>query len=341
MKKMINNPDDVVEELVSGYVKAYPDYIRYSENHRRALIGKKRHKNRKVSVLIGGGSGHEPGFLGYVGQGMADGVAVGNIFASPSPIPIQTVTQEIHKGDGVLYIYGNYAGDLMNFEMASEMTEIEDDIKTTAVIGNDDLASSKDPTDRRGIAGELLVFKVAGAAADFGYDLETVTKLAQKANDSTRSMGIGLSPCYIPQTGKPSFDLEENEMEIGLGHHGEPGIEKTIIRSAKETTEVLMTNIFKEGIYEAGDDVVVLINGLGATSQMDLYIINNTVDDMLKSKQLNTHRTYVGDFITSMEMSGFSITLMKVDDELKKCIDHQVDCPNFTQIGGHDDDINK
>ncbi|SUM34686.1 dihydroxyacetone kinase [Staphylococcus gallinarum] len=226
MKKMINNPDDVIDELVDGYVIAYPDYIRRTELHQRALIGKKRNPDRQVSILIGGGSGHEPGFLGYVGAGMADGVAVGNIFASPSPIPIQAVTKEIDDGHGVLYIYGNYAGDLMNFEMASEMTEIEDDIETAVVIGNDDVASSKDIDDRRGIAGELLVYKAAGAAADFGYDLDEVKRIAQLANDNTRSMGIGLSPCYLPQTGKPSFDLEENEMEIGLGHHGEPGIEK-------------------------------------------------------------------------------------------------------------------
>ena len=167
-----------------------------------------------MSVLIGGGSGHEPAFIGYVGQGMADGVAVGNIFASPSPIPIQAVTREIHDGNGVLYIYGNYAGDLMNFEMASEMTEVEDDIETAVVIGNDDVASAKEIEERRGIAGELLVYKAAGAAADFGYDLKEVRRIAQLANDYTRSMGIGLSPCYLPQTGKPSFDLEDNEMEI-------------------------------------------------------------------------------------------------------------------------------
>ncbi|MGV3065485.1 dihydroxyacetone kinase subunit DhaK [Staphylococcus simulans] len=338
MKKMINDPYEVVEELMDGYLKAYPNYIRQSDKHRRALIGNKRHPNRKVSVLIGGGSGHEPGFLGYVGKGMADGVAIGNIFASPSPIPIQAVTQEIDCGHGVLYIYGNYAGDLMNFEMAAEMTEIEDDIETKAVIGNDDLASSKDLSDRRGIAGELLVYKVAGAAADFGYDLEKVTAMAQKANDQTRSMGIGLKPCYLPQTGKPSFDIEDNEMEIGLGHHGEPGIEKTTIRTSQETVDVLMTNILNEGLYKENDEVVVLINGLGATSQMELYIINNDVQKVLEKHNIKTHRSYVGNFITSMEMAGFSITLMKVDEELKKCIDHEVDCPNFTQVGDSNDD---
>ncbi|RIP37365.1 dihydroxyacetone kinase subunit DhaK [Staphylococcus gallinarum] len=332
MKKMINNPDDVIDELMEGYVIAYPDYIRRTDLHRRALIGKKRNTNRKVSILIGGGSGHEPGFLGYVGAGMADGVAVGNIFASPSPIPIQAVTKEIHDGHGVLYIYGNYAGDLMNFEMASEMTEIEDDIETAVVIGNDDVASSKDIDDRRGIAGELLVYKVAGAAADFGYDLEEVRRIAQLANDNTRSMGIGLSPCYLPQTGKPSFDLEDNEMEIGLGHHGEPGIEKTTIRTAKETVQVIMQNILKEGLYQQNDEVVVLINGLGATSQMELYIINKEVATILNDRGIKTYKSYVGNFITSMEMGGFSVTLMKVDQMLKDCISHPVDCPNFKEV---------
>ncbi|MCQ9289786.1 dihydroxyacetone kinase subunit DhaK [Staphylococcus gallinarum] len=332
MKKMINNPDDVIDELVDGYVIAYPDYIRRTELHQRALIGKKRNPDRQVSILIGGGSGHEPGFLGYVGAGMADGVAVGNIFASPSPIPIQAVTKEIDDGHGVLYIYGNYAGDLMNFEMASEMTEIEDDIETAVVIGNDDVASSKDIDDRRGIAGELLVFKAAGAAADFGYDLDEVKRIAQLANDNTRSMGIGLSPCYLPQTGKPSFDLEENEMEIGLGHHGEPGIEKTTIRTAQETVQVIMQNILKEGLYQQNDEVVVLVNGLGATSQMELYIINKEVAAILNERNIKTYKTYIGNFITSMEMGGFSVTLMKVDETLKRCISHPVDCPNFKEV---------
>ncbi|MDW8554544.1 dihydroxyacetone kinase subunit DhaK [Staphylococcus xylosus] len=332
MKKMVNNPDHVIDELMTGYLAAYPEYLRRSELHKRALIGNKRTQKRKVSVLIGGGSGHEPGFLGYVGQGMADGVAVGNIFASPSPIPIQAVTKEINQDHGVLYIYGNYAGDLMNFEMASEMTEIEDDIQTAAVIGNDDVASSKDIDDRRGIAGELLVYKAAGAAADFGYNLEEVRRIAQFANDQTRSMGIGLSPCYLPQTGKPSFDLEDNEMEIGLGHHGEPGIEKTTIRTAKETVNVIMQNILKEAIYHEGDEVVVLVNGLGATSQMELYIINKEVSEILEDKNINVYKTLVGNFITSMEMGGFSVTLMKVDETLKACVDHPVDCPNFKVV---------
>ena len=332
MKKMINNPDDVIDELVDGYVIAYPDYIRRTELHQRALIGKKRNPDRQVSILIGGGSGHEPGFIGYVGAGMADGVAVGNIFASPSPIPIQAVTKEIDDGHGVLYIYGNYAGDLMNFEMASEMTEIEDDIETAVVIGNDDVASSKDIDDRRGIAGELLVYKAAGAAADFGYDLDEVKRIAQLANDNTRSMGIGLNPCYLPQTGKPSFDLEENEMEIGLGHHGEPGIEKTTIRTAQETVQVIMQNILKEGLYQQNDEVVVLVNGLGATSQMELYIINKEVAAILNERNIKTYKTYIGNFITSMEMGGFSVTLMKVDETLKRCISHPVDCPNFKEV---------
>ena len=332
MKKMINNPDEVIDELMAGYLIAYHEYIKRSNLHQRALIGKKRHPNRKVSVLIGGGSGHEPAFIGYVGQGMADGVAVGNIFASPSPIPIQAVTREIHDGNGVLYIYGNYAGDLMNFEMASEMTEVEDDIETAVVIGNDDVASAKEIEERRGIAGELLVYKAAGAAADFGYDLKEVRRIAQLANDYTRSMGIGLSPCYLPQTGKPSFDLEDNEMEIGLGHHGEPGIEKTTIRTAKETVQVIMKNILKEGLYQSDDEVVVLVNGLGATSQMELYIINKEVDAILNENNIKTYKSYIGNFITSMEMGGFSVTLMKVDETLKSCIDHPVDCPNFKEV---------
>src|SRR5699024_7289388 len=182
--------------------------------------------------------------------------------------------------------------------------------------------------------GELLVYKAAGAAADFGYDLEEVRRIAQLANDHTRSMGIGLSPCYLPQTGKPSFDLEDNEMEIGLGHHGEPGIEKTTIRTAQETVQVIMKNILKEGLYQPDDEVVVLVNGLGATSQMELYNINKEVDAILSENNIKTYKSYVGNFITSMEMGGFSVTLMKLDETLKSCIDHPVDCPNFKEVQG-------
>ena len=333
MKKIVNDPKNVVEEMLEGYLKAHSSYIKRLEEHPRALVLNRETKENKVGVLVGGGSGHEPGFLGYVGEGMADGVAVGNIFASPSPDPIIEVTKAIDKGAGVLYIYGNYAGDLMNFGMAAEMVELEDGIEVKSVIGNDDVASApKEEQDkRRGIAGEFFVFKAAGAAADWGLSLDEVARVAQKANDNTRSMGVGLTPCYLPQTGKPSFEIEDDEIEIGLGHHGEPGVEKTSILTAQEISERFINDILNDYELESGSEVAVLVNGLGSTTLMELYIVYDEVEKILTEKGIKIYKSYVGDYITSLEMGGCSVTLMKLDDELKKAVDHAVDCPEFVQ----------
>jgi len=333
LKKIVNDPKNVVEEMLEGYLKAHSSYIKRLEEHPRALVLNRETKENKVGVLVGGGSGHEPGFLGYVGEGMADGVAVGNIFASPSPDPIIEVTKAIDKGAGVLYIYGNYAGDLMNFGMAAEMVELEDGIEVKSVIGNDDVASApKEEQDkRRGIAGEFFVFKAAGAAADWGLSLDEVARVAQKANDNTRSMGVGLTPCYLPQTGKPSFEIEDDEIEIGLGHHGEPGVEKTSILTAQEISERFINDILNDYELESGSEVAVLVNGLGSTTLMELYIVYDEVEKILTEKGIKIYKSYVGDYITSLEMGGCSVTLMKLDDELKKAVDHAVDCPEFVQ----------
>src|SRR5699024_9751609 len=236
-------------------------------------------------------------------------------------------------GAGVLYIYGNYAGDLMNFGMAAEMVELEDGIEVKSVIGNDDVASApKEEQDkRRGIAGEFFVFKAAGAAADWGLSLDEVARVAQKANDNTRSMGVGLTPCYLPQTGKPSFEIEDDEIEIGLGHHGEPGVEKTSILTAQEISERFINDILNDYELESGSEVAVLVNGLGSTTLMELYIVYDEVEKILTEKGIKIYKSYVGDYITSLEMGGCSVTLMKLDDELKKAVDHAVDCPEFVQ----------
>jgi len=333
MKKLLNNPINVVDEMIDGYVKAHSDYIDQLDSNNRSLITKKADENRKVGILVGGGSGHEPGFMGYVGQGMADGVAVGNIFASPSPDPILEVTKEIDKGSGVVYLYGNYAGDVMNFGMAAESADLEEDIEVGIALATDDVASSsKDKKEeRRGIAGEFFIFKAAGAAADFGYNLEDVVRVANKANDYTRSMGVGLTPCALPQTGEPSFEIGEDEMEIGLGHHGEAGIEKGKLTSADEVAERLVDDILADRPLQAGDEVAVLVNGLGSTPRMELYIIYRKVQQLLEELGVSIYRSYVGDFITSLEMGGCSVTLMHLDEELKKAIDHPVDCPMFVQ----------
>lgn len=333
MKKLMNDSRYVVEEMIEGYVKAHPDYIRQLPENDRSLVTTKETRDGKVGVLIGGGSGHEPGFLGYVGQGMADGVAVGNIFASPSPDPILEVTKAIDKGAGVVYLYGNYAGDIMNFGMAAEMADLEEDIRVETAIASDDVASApkEEKEKRRGIAGEFFIYKAAGAAADFGYDLDEVVRVAKKANDNTRSMGVGLSPCALPQTGEPSFEIGEGEMEIGLGHHGEPGIEKGPLQTADRVADRLVNDILEDITISKGDRVAVLVNGLGSTPLMEQYIVFRRVEQILSEKGIEIYRSYVGNYITSLEMGGLSVTLMKLDDELAKTIDHPVDCPMFVQ----------
>ena len=333
MKKLINNPQNVVEEMIEGYVKAHPNHIKQLPENDRALVTSKNIKDGKVGVLIGGGSGHEPGFLGYVGDGMADGVAVGNIFASPSPDPILEVTKAIDKGAGVVYLYGNYAGDVMNFGMAAEMADLEEDIQVEMAVASDDVASApkEEKEKRRGIAGEFFIYKATGAAADFGYNIEDVVRVAKKANENTRSMGVGLSPCYLPQTGKPSFEIGEDEMEIGLGHHGEQGIEKGPLQSADVVADRLVNDILADIEINTGEKVAVLVNGLGSTPRMDLYIVYRRVEQILSELGIEIYRSYVGDYITSLEMGGVSVTLMKLDAELTKTIDHPVDCPMFVQ----------
>lgn len=332
MKKLINNPERVVEEMIDGYVKAHPSHVKRLEENDRSLVTSKETAEGKVGILIGGGSGHEPAFMGYVGAGMADGVAIGNIFASPPPAPILEVTKAINKGAGVVYLYGNYAGDVMNFGMAADLADMED-IKVEMVLASDDVASApkEEKEKRRGIAGEFFVYKTAGAAADFGYSLEEVARIARQTNENTRSMGVGLSPCSLPQTGEPSFELGDNEMEIGLGHHGEPGLRKVPLDTADNVADELLNTILEDIEINEGDEVAVLVNGLGSTPRMELYIMFRRVEQVLKEKGISIYRSYVGDYITSLEMGGASITLTKLDDEMKKMIDHPVDCPMFVQ----------
>ncbi|MGJ9459622.1 dihydroxyacetone kinase subunit DhaK [Oceanobacillus sp. CF4.6] len=332
MKKLINDKKNVVEEMIDGYVKAHPEYIKRLEENDRALVSAKPKEEGKVAILIGGGSGHEPAFMGYVGEGMADGVAVGNIFASPPPAPILEVTKAIDKGAGVVYLYGNYAGDVMNFGMAAEMAEMED-IEVEMALASDDVASApkEEKEKRRGIAGEFFVYKMAGAAADLGYKLKEVADVARKTNDNTRSMGVGLTPCSLPQTGEPSFEIGDDEMEIGLGHHGEPGIRKAPLDTADNVTDQLLEPIFEDMEINEGDEVAVLVNGLGSTPRMELYIMFRRVEQVLSEKGIKIYRSYVGDYITSLEMGGASITLTKLDDETKKLVDHPVNTPMFVQ----------
>lgn len=333
MKKLINDPTNVVDEMVEGYVKAYPSYVKQLPESKRSLVTAKDGKDGKVGVLIGGGSGHEPAFMGYIGDGMVDAVAVGNIFASPPPNPVLEATKAIDKGAGVIYLYGNYAGDVMNFDMAAELADLEEGIRVQTVLVTDDVASAPkgEIEKRRGIAGGFFVYKAAGAAADKGYDLDEVVRVAKKANDHTRTMGVALSPCSLPQTGKPSFELGENEMEIGLGVHGEPGVERGEIQPADQVADRLLNDILEDMPLEKGDKVAVLVNGLGSTSRMELYIMFRRVEQVLTEKEVHIHRCYVGDYITSLEMGGCSVTLMKLDEELMEIVDYPADCPMYVQ----------
>src|SRR5690625_2176115 len=301
-KKLINDPKNVVEEMIEGYVKAHPTYIKQLDEHPRSLVTAKPIRDGKVGILIGGGSGHEPAFMGYVGSGMADGVAVGNVFASPPPAPILEVTKAIDRGAGVVYLYGNYAGDVMNFGMAADLADMEG-IDVEMVLASDDVASApkEEKEKRRGIAGEFFVYKVAGAAADYGYKLEEVAKIARKTNDHTRTMGVGLSSCSLPQTGEPSFEIGDDEMEIGLGHHGEPGIRKGPIDTADNVADQLLEEIFADMPLDEGDNVAVLVNGLGSTTRLELYIVFRRVEEVLRERGISIYRSYVGDYITSLE----------------------------------------
>jgi dihydroxyacetone kinase-like protein len=320
MKKLLNNPDQVVDDMLAGFLRANQSIIRRSERDPRAIVRRSIEPD-KVGIIIGGGSGHKPAFIGYVGEGMADGVAVGNIFASPSPYPILAAMQDVHQDKGILLIYGNYSGDCMNFSMAAELAEMEN-IEVKQIIVGDDVASA--PPDeahrRRGIAGELFVYKIAGAKASAGASLEEVYQTTQKANEWVRSMGVALAPCSLPQTGEPSFTLGDDEMEIGLGVHGEPGVRRGPLLPAREVAKELVNTIL--GDFDcSGSEVAVLVNGLGSTSLMELYIMYDNIADELEARNVTIYRSFVGEYMTSLEMGGCSLTILKLDDELKELID--------------------
>jgi len=289
-------------------------------------------KSGKVGLSTGGGSGHLPLFLGYVGKGMLDGCAVGNVFASPSARQMLEVTKAIDSGSGVLYIYGNYGGDVMNFDMAAEMADMED-IRVEQVVAGEDVASSpKGKEDkRRGVAGIFFVYKIVGAYAEEMASLDEVKRIAEKVCANVRTMGVGLSPCIIPEMGKPTFEMDEGQMEIGIGIHGEPGIGKGELKSADEIVEKMMESILEDLPYQSGDEVSVLVNGLGATPKEELYVVYRKVAQILKDKKITVYHPYIGEFATSMEMAGMSISLLRLDNELKKLLKKSANTPFFVQ----------
>jgi dihydroxyacetone kinase-like protein len=332
MKKIINNPKNFVNEMIEGILAAHPEQLKCVNNDLRCLVRSDSRKPGKVGLSTGGGSGHLPLFLGYVGKGMLDGCAVGNVFASPSAKQMLEVTKAIDSGSGVLYIYGNYGGDVMNFDMAAEMADMED-IRVEQVVAGEDVASSPkgEEDKRRGVAGIFFVYKIAGACAEEMASLDEVKRIAEKVCANVRTMGVGLSPCILPEMGKPTFEMDEGQMEIGIGIHGEPGIGKGELKSADEIVEKMMESILEDLPYQSGDEVSVLVNGLGATPKEELYVVYRKVAQILKDKKITVYHPYIGEFATSMEMAGMSISLLRLDNELKKLLKKSADTPFFVQ----------
>jgi len=330
VKKIINNGADAVDEMLAGMLAAHPNHLKLIEGTTRSVVAVDGPRKGKVGLVIGGGSGHEPSFVGFVGRGLADAAAIGNVFASPPPDPILECAKAVDGGAGVLFMYGNYAGDVMNFDMAAEMAAMED-IEVRTVLTTDDVASAPRDrrTDRRGVAGNVFVFKIAGAASDRMMDLDACEAVARKANDRTFTMGVALGPCSLPQTRKPNFELGPDEMEIGMGIHGEPGVARGPLKSANAITDDLLDKILPEMKAARGDRVAVLVNGLGATPLMELYIMMARVKQRLDGEGLVIHSTLVGNYCSSLDMMGASVTLMHLDDELQSLLDHPCDCAMF------------
>ena len=336
MKKIINQPDNYIKEMLEGIYIAHKDDLACVDGDLQVLVSKHK-KEGKVGIVTGGGSGHLPLFLGYVGKGMIDGCAVGDVFQSPSVDQAIALTRDADQGAGVLYIYGNYNGDIFTFRPAADEVEMEDDIETAEVLGADDVASAGpsatgEKSPRRGVAGIFFVYKCAGAAADKMLSLEEVKRVADKANNNVRTMGVALSPCTVPRVGKPSFEIEDDEMEIGMGIHGEPGIRRGKLEPADQIVDEMLEKIVADLPYENGDEVAVLVNGLGATPLDEQYIVTRRINQVLEEKGISVYKYYVGEYATAIEMAGFSISLLKLDDELKEYIDHPVDTPFFKQV---------
>lgn len=331
MKKIINKPENVVDEMLKGIVAAHPQYVRRVEGFE--VLVRAAEPAKKVALVSGGGSGHEPSHGGFVGKGMLDGAVAGAVFTSPTPDQAFEAIKAVNGGKGILLVIKNYTGDVLNFEMAAEMAEAEG-IKVEKVIVDDDVAvmNSTWTTGRRGIAGTLFVHKCAGAKAEAGGSLTEVKAVAEKVVANVRSMGMSLSSCTAPAAGKPSFTLAEDEIEIGLGIHGEPGTHREKIRTADEIVDHLLGKILSDNPLASGDEVAVMVNGLGGTPIMELYIANKKIAGVLTEKGIKVAKTYVGNFMTSLEMAGFSISVLKLDAELKSLLNAPADTPALVQL---------
>jgi dihydroxyacetone kinase-like protein len=330
MKKLINEPGDVVDEMLDGMVAAYPDRLRRLDGN-EVLVRADAPVEGKVGIVSGGGSGHEPTHAGYIGDGMLDGAAAGEIFTSPTADQLDAMVQACDAGEGVLCVVKNYEGDVMNFDTAAEMAGMEG-VEVEQVVVNDDVAveDSLYTSGRRGVCGTILVHKVAGAKAAEGADLAEVKRVAEKVVDNVGTMGMALTSCVTPEKGEPTFDLGEDEIELGIGIHGEPGTERTDVMSADEITDHLTQTVLDDLDLDAGQEVVTIVNGMGGTPQSELFVVNRRLQQVLNDHGLETYDAWVGDYMTSLDMMGCSITVCAVDDELKDLLDAPADTPALT-----------
>lgn len=327
MKKILNDPSKYVDEMLAGFVAAHPQYYRLHGDSGKVVARANKARDGKVGIVTGGGSGHLPVFTGYVGEGLLDACAIGDVFSSPSAEQMADAIRVADQGAGVLRLYGNYGGDVMNFDMAGDLVEFED-ISCSTVLLADDVASAppEEHEKRRGVAGMVYAFKIAGAAAEEGRDLDGVTAVAQKAADACRSIGVALSPCTVPQAGKPTFEIADDEMEMGMGIHGEPGVWRGKLRTADAIAGEMMDRLLADMPITSGDRVSIMVNSLGATPPEELYILYRIVKERLDDLGATIVRPLVGRYATSMEMSGVSFTLCKLDDELETLLNAPCEC---------------
>ncbi len=328
MQRFLNNPDDVVDETVAGFAAAHSDMLHVSADNPRVVLSNWAGTAGRVGVVTGGGSGHEPAFLGYAGRNMLDAVAVGEIFSSPTAKTFHDAIRAADGGAGVAVLYGNYAGDNMNVKMARKMAAKED-IAVETVVANDDVCSAplSEREKRRGVAGEIFMWKVGCAAAAEGADLAGVIAAAQKAIDQSRSVGVGLAPCTLPQVGHPNFQIEPGKMEVGIGHHGEPGVRVEALPSANDVADDMVRLVLDDHDLPAGTEVAVLVSGLGATPINELYILYARMAQQIEARGLRIWKPYVGNFFTSLDMVGATLTVLALDDELKRLLALDATCP--------------
>ena len=334
MQRFVNDPDDIVDETVAGFVKAHRDLVRKDPANPRVVLSRFAPQDGKVGIVTGGGSGHEPAFIGYAGRNLVDAVAVGELFSSPTAKSFADAIRAADGGAGVAVLYGNYAGDNMNVRMAAGMVA-EDGIEVATVVANDDVCSAPaaERAKRRGVAGEIFMWKIGGAKAALGGTLAEVQAAAQQAIDACRSVGVGLGPCTLPAVGHPNFQIAPGTMEVGIGHHGEPGMRVEALKTADQVADDMVRIVLDDHALPDGTEVAVLVSGLGATPVNELYVLYDRIEVGLERAGLRVHRAFVGNYFTSLEMVGATLTVMALDDDLKRLLDVDCAAPGLTVAG--------